>query len=123
KLVKGEELLKEIQKEKENLYKEQLDNWKKTIKAWEKKGSNGSKPPKPRKPTKPLPLKKEEISELPNLPNEWQWVKFGSVCTKIMDGTHFSPKNTADGDFKYISAKNIKEGRIDLSKISYVSEK
>lgn len=53
----------------------------------------------------------------------WKIVTFGEACEKIFDGTHFSPKNFPTGKYKYITAKNIKEKGIDLTKISYVSEK
>jgi len=52
----------------------------------------------------------------------WEQIRLGDVC-QINDGTHFSPKNTEDGEFMYITAKNIKPYYIDLSKITYISEK
>ena len=54
---------------------------------------------------------------------DWPMVKLGEVCEKIMDGTHFSPKNSDVGERLYITAKNIKEAGINLSNISYVSQK
>lgn len=41
---------------------------------------------------------------------------------KITDGTHHSPANVENGDYKYVSAKNIKENGIKLSNITYVTE-
>jgi len=38
-----------------------------------------------------------------------------------MDGTHFSPKSK-DGERKYITSKNIKNERLDLSDIQHISE-
>ena len=52
----------------------------------------------------------------------WEPTRLGDIC-QINDGTHFSPKNTSDGTYMYITAKNIKPYFIDLTKISYVSEK
>ena len=52
----------------------------------------------------------------------WVHIRLGDICS-INDGTHFSPKNTADGEYKYITAKNIKPYYMDLTKISYISEK
>ena len=52
----------------------------------------------------------------------WEHIRLGDVC-QINDGTHFSPKNTSDGEYMYITAKNIKPYFIDLTKISYISEK
>ena len=46
------------------------------------------------------------------------------VCLKVQDGTHFSPKEQfATGTYKYITAKNIKTWGLDLSELTYVSEK
>lgn len=55
------------------------------------------------------------------LPASWTWVRLGAIAAKITDGTHHSPTNTATGDFKYISAKNIKTWGIDLSDVTYVT--
>tara|TARA_B100000378_G_scaffold275180_1_gene270750 strand:+ start:2276 stop:3784 length:1509 start_codon:yes stop_codon:yes gene_type:complete len=118
-LPTAEELLMEIKKERQKHYEQQLAKWKEAIIAWENNGKEGKKPGKPGK-IKEFEL--NEIEELPIIPNSWAWEKLGNVCLKIMDGTHFSPKNIEKGDFKYITAKNIKEGRIDLRNISYVTQ-
>ena len=54
------------------------------------------------------------------LPDTWLWTKLGAVAKKITDGTHHSPANFAAGDFKYLSAKNIKSWGIDLTDVTYV---
>ena len=56
------------------------------------------------------------------LPNGWKWCYIIDVTNKITDGTHNSPINTPKGDFKYITAKNIKAHGIELNNISYVSK-
>lgn len=53
--------------------------------------------------------------------SSWQDYRLKDICEKITDGTHHSPINTDLGDYMYITAKNIKEEGIDLSKITYVS--
>ncbi len=46
------------------------------------------------------------------------------VCSRVQDGTHFSPKEqTRTGDFKYITAKNIKHWGLDLSGVTYVPDR
>lgn len=50
------------------------------------------------------------------------WVRLGDVVSKITDGTHHSPPNSEDGEYKYITAKNIKDSGIDLKNITYVSK-
>ncbi len=53
---------------------------------------------------------------------EWPVVKLGEACESIMDGTHFSPKSAPSGDYLYITAKNIKENRLDLTDVAYVTK-
>lgn len=57
-----------------------------------------------------------------DLPQGWEWVRLGEVMLKITDGTHHSPPNILDGEFKYISAKNIKPWGLDLSDVTYVTK-
>lgn len=66
------------------------------------------------------PIKPEEIPF--EIPKNWVWCRLKDVCLKITDGTHFSPTNIETGEFKYITAKNIKDSGIDLTKISYVTK-
>ena len=49
-------------------------------------------------------------------------VRLGDACEKIMDGTHFSPQNSGEGQYRYITAKNIKEMRLALDDITYISK-
>ena len=54
-------------------------------------------------------------------PKGWEVKKLKELCKKITDGTHNSPINTEIGDYKYITAKNIKKDGIILNNITYVS--
>lgn len=56
------------------------------------------------------------------IPQDWQVRTLESVTSLIQDGTHFSPKSQENGDFKYITSKNIKNGRLDLTDVSFISE-
>ncbi|MDM8560967.1 restriction endonuclease subunit S [Candidatus Parabeggiatoa sp. HSG14] len=91
------ELLKEIKAEKERLIKEGKI-----------------------KKQKPLPeIKSEEVPY--DVPDGWVWTRLGTAMNKITDGTHNSPPNFDNGDYLYISAKNIKENGVMLSNATYVS--
>ena len=50
----------------------------------------------------------------------WGVLTFEECCNKIMDGTHFSPQ-TKNGDFMYLSSRNIKDGKIDLTNVEKIS--
>lgn len=73
------------------------------------------------KKEKPLPEITEEEKPF-EIPEGWMWVRIGDVVSKITDGTHHSPPNSEDGEYKYITAKNIKDSGIDLKNITYVSK-
>lgn len=60
-------------------------------------------------------------SPLGEIPESWEVKTFDDVCDKITDGTHFSPPTTSEG-YLYITSKNIRPLRMDLSNPVYVSE-
>lgn len=53
---------------------------------------------------------------------EWRKKNLKDVCVKLNDGTHFSPESFETGEYKYVTAKNIKRSGFDFSNITYVSE-
>jgi type I restriction enzyme S subunit len=65
-----------------------------------------------------------DTSNLPGLSDRWVWARFNQVCSKIQDGSHFSPKIQFDEPGKdrylYITAKNIRNEGLDLSNVTYV---
>lgn len=56
----------------------------------------------------------------------WVEKKLGDVCLKITDGAHHSPKNLyptkGENQFPYITSKNIRNGYMDLTNVSYVDQ-
>lgn len=56
------------------------------------------------------------------IPETWEWARLGTIAQKITDGTHHSPANDENGDFLYITAKNIKDTGVILNPITYVSK-
>ena len=72
--------------------------------------------------TFPAPLNVTGEDQPFDLPRDWRWVRLGDVLTKLTDGTHHSPPNGDSGDFKYISAKNIKDEGVSLANVSYVEK-
>jgi hypothetical protein len=73
-----------------------------------------------------VPAKGTAVKVLANereLPVGWKWLAMSDICLKVQDGTHFSPKEqSASGDYKYITAKNIKTWGLDLTELTYVTE-
>ena len=67
------------------------------------------------KKAKPLPKITED--EIPfEIPESWQWVRLGDICTKLTDGSHNPPPNTYHG-YPVISAKNISCGKITFDNV------
>ncbi len=56
------------------------------------------------------------------LPQGWVWCILPEVTIKITDGTHHSPINTPQGEYMYITAKNIKPEGMVLDNITYVDK-
>ncbi|MCK5804355.1 MAG: restriction endonuclease subunit S [Lentisphaeria bacterium] len=52
---------------------------------------------------------------------EWTEYRTECVCERIMDGTHFSPQST-DGPRPYLTSKNVRNGFLDLSTVTFISE-
>ena len=60
--------------------------------------------------------------EIPfELPEGWEWTRLASICIKVTDGTHHSPENYPTGEYKYITAKNVKSDGVLLDDITYVA--
>ena len=55
-------------------------------------------------------------------PYAWPVMSLKAACEKLTDGTHFSPESFSKGDFKYITAKNIKVDGFDFSSLTYLPE-
>lgn len=61
-------------------------------------------------------------SPLGRIPKEWECDTLISFCEKIQDGTHFSPKTDSNGEYKYITSKNVRMGYLDLNNLEFINE-
>lgn len=108
-LPTAEELLKQIKEERQNHYNQQIEDWKKAVKEWEKNGSVGKKPKKPSALTIPDKPNAEHISRKWDIPDNWAWTQVGEVCfvTKLA-GFEYTDyvKYDPDGDLAVIKAEN-----------------
>jgi len=53
-------------------------------------------------------------------PHGWDVKELIDVCSKVTDGTHHMPKTIEEG-IPILRALNIKDGRIDISDVKYIS--
>lgn len=58
-------------------------------------------------------------TEVGVIPMDWNVTCAIDACSKIQDGTHFSPRMEG-GDYLYITSKNIKFGYLDISTASRI---
>ena len=54
------------------------------------------------------------------IPASWEWVRLGTILTKLTDGTHSRPKYTEKG-IPFISVKDISNGKLEFSNCKYIS--
>ena len=93
----GEDLLQQIQAEKQAL-----------IKAGKIKKE------------KPLPEITED--EIPfDIPKSWKWARLCGVAHKITDGTHKTPRYAVEG-VRFVSAKDLYSGKLCFENCKYITE-
>lgn len=108
-LPSAEELLQQIKIERQKHYEQQLEDWKKTVKTWEKNGEEGKKPGKPRPLTVPDPPNIGHNEKKWDIPKNWIWTQIGTLCfvTKLA-GFEYTDyvKYDKDGDLPVLKAEN-----------------
>lgn len=73
------------------------------------------------KKQKPLPEITED--EIPfEIPESWEWVRFGSVLKLLTDGTHKTPHYVAEG-VPFISVKDMSSGNLSFTNTKFITEK
>jgi type I restriction enzyme S subunit len=121
-LPTADELLKQIKEERQNHYNQQIEDWKKAVKEWEKNGKAGKRPSRISKPKELPNVKESDVETYENLPTTWQWSKFGNVTYKIGDIDHKMPKTVSNG-YPYLSTGDLnKDGTIDFSGVKTISK-
>jgi type I restriction enzyme S subunit len=68
-------------------------------------------------------MKDSGVEWIGEIPEHWRVMKMTHILFLLVDGTHASPKSFNTGEYKYVTAKNIKEEGFDFSEITYLNEK
>ena len=55
------------------------------------------------------------------VPKGWKWTNIDSICFKVTDGTHFTPKYASKG-VRFVSAKDIIDGRLSFERCKYITQ-
>ena len=61
-----------------------------------------------------------DTSELPELPEGWEWVITSNVCSSVRDGTHDTPKYVEKG-VPLVTSKNLKSYGLDFTTTRNIS--
>lgn len=107
-LPTADELLEQIQKEREVHYKQELEEWKQAIKEWEENGEQGVKPKKPQ-PYKPMIDEDNETNALNTvLPENWAYHKLGEIY-EVYIGSTPSRKISSywNGNINWVSSGEV----------------
>jgi len=56
-----------------------------------------------------------------DLPESWAASTLDEVCSQITDGEHITPPRTPDGEIPLATAKNVRDGFIDLQTTDFIT--
>jgi type I restriction enzyme S subunit len=56
-----------------------------------------------------------------HLPSGWEWANVDSLCFKVTDGTHFTPRYVGSG-VRFVSAKDIVGGKLVFDRCKYITQ-
>ncbi|WP_164112009.1 MULTISPECIES: restriction endonuclease subunit S [Sphingobacterium] len=109
-LPTGEELLAQIEEQRQAFYEKRIKDWKEAVAIWEKKG---------KKPTKPKPLANFQM-DTPHIVNNRLNIKIGNVYSVFIGSTPSRgiKEYWENGDVKWISS-----GEVAFNKIYDTKEK
>ena len=91
-----EQLLTRIKQERAARYEKQLKEWHIDVTVWEADGKSGKKPAEPKKPPELTGVRDPWKDKLPQLPENWGWVRVGDSCEVVRGG---SPRPAGDSRY------------------------
>lgn len=114
-LESPDQLLNRIDKQREAHYQQQVSDWTKAVKKWQK-GSNED--PKPTKPKIPKFCRNEETRSHDGLPLGWIRTRLGQIIEEPAYGTSKKCAYDFEG-VGVLRIPNIDDGRIDASDLKF----
>lgn len=114
-LPSADELIEQIKEERERFYNQQLEDWKKAVKDWEKNGKNTTKPLKTRPKSKLNNLSKSEIDSLPAIPKSWGYCYLAYAGDLGRGKSKHRPRNDKrlfGGNYPFIQTAEVKAQEI-----------
>lgn len=121
KLDSPEQLLAQIQEERDARYKELLDYWETEVVLWEQGGKQTKKPLKPKALDDYRPSFSEGEESNLSLPSNWTYTSLSNFLEYVTSGSRGWAKYYSDSGATFIRAQNLKYDYLDLSDIAYVA--
>lgn len=123
-LPTAEELLEQIQAERERYYEEQLTEWKQAVADWEAEGKVGKKPRKPGKIVSYEQVTDDDLKYLQDLSDRWVWARVGELVPKVTVGYVGAMKNEYSPEgIPFLRGQNVRENRFSEKGLLFVSKK
>jgi type I restriction enzyme S subunit len=119
-LPTADELLNQIEAEREAWYENQLKEWGNEVKKWEKSGKKGKKPGKPRMLGNYTPLTLTDLKSLPLDVNNSTWIRLGEISFGVEYGT--SAKSKKIGKVSVLRMGNIQNHRFEWNDLVYTDD-
>lgn len=119
-LPSAKELLEQIKDERQKYYEQQIEDWKKAVKVWEKNGEKGKKLAKPKLFKSVEDFTEMELKNMDVLPNDWHWIKLGNVFQVFIGSTpsRSKPEYWNNGTINWVSS-----GEVNFNPIFRTKEK
>ena len=111
----ADELLEQIEKEREKRYQQQLQEWKREVAHWEAvEGSNSAlkRPKKPASKGQCIPLSAEETASLPGLPRGWTWLRLGQIIASGIQNGLYKPQSAYGAGIPIVRINDFQNGWI-----------
>ncbi|BBE16060.1 type I restriction-modification system, specificity subunit S [Aquipluma nitroreducens] len=114
-----EKLLESFKEERIKRYKQELTEWKKSIKQWEEDGKKGAKPLKLKKNREITDNNHLIINTLPAIPVNWKYTKLGNIGNLERGKSKHRPRNDArlfGGEYPFIQTGEVRNSNVAIRK-------
>lgn len=124
-LSTADDLLARIRAERQAAHAARLAEWEHAVAAWEEAGGKASGTKKPRKPAAPKdppPLTKEELADLPELPEGWVQIRLGAfadITGGVTKGRKLEGRDVVE--LPYLRVANVQDGYLDLDVMKQIA--
>ena len=124
KLESPASLLARIQSARQARYEEELKDWARELKQWEKSSQDEKLPSKPRRPQEVQFPTSDQIENLSELPTPWAWISVANCAVEISDGPFGSNLKSDDyvgSGVRVVRLENVGAGEFIEDKESFIS--